>query len=112
MLFDVGKSKLKPEARQELDVMAGQISDIGDGNAVQLIVEGHTDSRGTYEGNKRLSNERATAVWEALATKVDIGQERVTVRGRGEARPVAANDTEEGRALNRRVDILVLLGSK
>lgn len=106
VLFDLGEAVLQPEAKEELDAIAAQINEME--GPVRLIVEGHTDNIGTPQVNEELSNERAKAVWQELAKEVTINDERVSIRGHGEKRPVADNETEDGRALNRRVDILIL----
>jgi len=105
VLFDVGKSVLKPDAEGELRAAASKIRRMG---TVRLVIEGHTDSTGTSESNQVLSEARAEAVRAALAQPAGGGVQQVQVRGQGETHPVATNETEEGRALNRRVDILVL----
>ncbi len=104
VLFDFNKFDLKPEAREELTRIAGEISKFP---GAKIIVEGHTDSVGTQEKNQVLSVKRAEAVRAFLAS---AGLEKASfdVRGYGETRPVATNDTEEGRAKNRRVVIIVV----
>ncbi|MFQ5600717.1 MAG: OmpA family protein [Candidatus Krumholzibacteriia bacterium] len=72
-----------------------------------LIIEGHTDSSGREEANMRLSQERANAVRDYLVEEAGIDAGRVTAIGYGATRPVASNDTEEGRTLNRRIEITV-----
>ena len=104
VLFDFNKFDLKPEAREELTRIAGEI---GKFPGATVVVEGHTDSIGTQEKNQVLSVNRAEAVRALLAS---AGLEGVSfeTRGYGETRPVASNDTEEGRAKNRRVVIIVV----
>ncbi|MHB8875704.1 MAG: OmpA family protein [Myxococcaceae bacterium] len=70
----------------------------------QIIVEGHTDSMGADEYNRKLSERRAAAVRGFL----HLAPETSSVKGYGEARPLAPNDTEEGRQRNRRVEIVVI----
>jgi OOP family OmpA-OmpF porin len=74
---------------------------------VAVTVEGHTDSVGDDPTNQRLSEARARAVGDALASRLRLDAARLTTVGHGETRPVASNDTEAGRARNRRVDIIV-----
>lgn len=105
VLFDVGKAVLKPEAQEELRAASERIRRMG---SVRLVVEGHTDSTGTLESNQVLSGARAAAVGDALSARLDVEAEHLDVRGKGETHPVATNETEEGRALNRRVDILIV----
>jgi len=66
-------------------------------------IAGHTDNTGTEEANQKLSQERAEAVKNFLVQFYGISPERLTARGHGESQPVASNETEEGRARNRRV---------
>ncbi len=105
LLFDVGESVLKPEALAALDDMARQVAAYG--KDIRVTVEGHTDSTGADAANLSLSEARARSVWAHMSRRLDIPAQRVTLRGHGESRPVASNDTEEGRAKNRRVDLLI-----
>jgi len=73
-----------------------------------VIVEGHTDSIGSAAGNRRLSQERAQAVADFLASRMGIPRGRLIVEGHGGARPVASNETEDGRELNRRVELYAM----
>lgn len=73
---------------------------------MKITVEGHTDSRGTHDYNVKLSDQRAAAVRRYLEGK-GIAPSRLTSKGYGPDRPVASNDTEEGRAKNRRVDFVI-----
>lgn len=109
LLFDIDQSRLKPEAVAQLDAIARQLASHGGG--LRLTVEGHTDSTGSDARNQALSEARASAVAEFLAGRLDLAPGAITRRGFGAARPVAPNDTEEGRARNRRVDLLVAPGT-
>ncbi|MDR1394808.1 MAG: OmpA family protein [Deltaproteobacteria bacterium] len=98
--FDFDKSVIKPEYFTEVQ----KVADFLIAHPLSTtVVEGHTDSRGSDEYNERLSQRRADAVREALLSRFNIDPGRVTAVGYGESRPVADNDTAEGRALNRRV---------
>jgi len=111
VLFDVAKSNLKEPARAELDKIAEKISTLDSG--FRMIVEGHTDSDGSAESNQTLSVDRAQSVWDYLRSKAgESGSGNSKVVGYGESRPVASNETAEGKARNRRVDILILPASK
>lgn len=110
LLFDVGKSDIRPEAASALDELAAQIRAYG--TDIRVTVEGHTDSTGADRSNLSLSEARARSVWNYLAPRLSLPASAVTIRGFGETRPVADNATEEGRAKNRRVDLLILPGSK
>ncbi len=105
LLFDVGKSDLKPEALAALDTLAKQVQ--GYGRDIRVTVEGHTDSTGADAANLALSEARARSVWAYLGKRVVLPADRISIRGYGESRPVAPNDTDEGRAKNRRVDLLI-----
>jgi outer membrane protein OmpA-like peptidoglycan-associated protein len=72
---------------------------------LKLSIEGHTDSDGTAEGNQKLSEERALAVKDALISK-GCNANRLISRGYGMSSPVADNNSEEGKAKNRRVELL------
>lgn len=74
-----------------------------------VVVEGHTDARGDEDRNRALSHERAIAVREHLLLHLPISSDRIQAVGRGESRPVASNDTEEGRARNRRIEVVLAL---
>lgn len=104
VLFDFNKSDLKPEAREELARIAGEIAKFPEAT---IVIEGHTDAIGTTEKNQTLSVNRAEAVRACLASS-GLEKARFDVRGYGESRPVAPNDTDENRAKNRRVVILVV----
>jgi len=73
----------------------------------KIRVEGHTDSRGDAEANLKLSDQRANAVMEALIS-LGVAADRVTALGMGEDFPIASNEDEDGRAQNRRVDVILL----
>jgi outer membrane protein OmpA-like peptidoglycan-associated protein len=108
LLFDVGKFDIKPEAETALDALALQLAAYGPD--IRVTVEGHTDSTGSASSNQTLSERRAASVWTYLAAKIAAAPADVTIKGFGASRPVADNATEEGRAENRRVDILILPG--
>jgi outer membrane protein OmpA-like peptidoglycan-associated protein len=73
----------------------------------RIVIEGHTDSQGSDEANMRLSQERADAVRFYLIANQGIPAERITAVGYGENRPIASEATAEGRAQNRRIDVVV-----
>lgn len=101
--FDFDKSELKPEAQSSLSEFATRVKAEKRDKEVLLAV-GHTDSMGTDEYNERLSLVRATAV-QAFLMSQGLDAKLIKAEGRGEAEPVADNNTEEGRAKNRRVEI-------
>jgi outer membrane protein OmpA-like peptidoglycan-associated protein len=76
--------------------------------ALVVEIEGHTDAEGTVERNKRLSNRRANTVREYLS-RAGVEPSRLEAIGFGQSRPIAPNDTAEGRAMNRRIEFTVRL---
>lgn len=103
VLFDVDKSDLVPEAAAKVDRLAGVLKSVDIHGAG---VEGHTDSTGTSEYNQQLSERRAASV-KAEFVKAGMAEAEVRAIGKGEAQPIASNETTEGRAQNRRVVIVV-----
>ena len=110
--FEYASSELKPEALDILHLVADRLNNdyVSDR---QLAVEGHTDSRGSDEYNMNLSKNRAEAVSDALTFR-KIDTERINVAWFGESSPISPNDNAdgtdnpEGRAKNRRVEIIVI----
>src|SRR5262249_54099012 len=100
--FDFNKAQLKPSGR---DVLDGAVKTLRDNPSLHVVVEGHTDSVGSESYNQKLSERRAKAVRDYLVRE-GIDASRVTTRGYGKSRPVASNDTAEGRADNRRAEII------
>jgi OmpA-OmpF porin, OOP family len=101
--FDTNKADVKPESTPALVEVAKLLA--ADSN-LRLWVVGHTDSTGTLEENMRLSQARAEAVVKALTTNHGVSPSRLKGLGVGPAAPVATNDTDEGRAKNRRVELV------
>ena len=97
--FEMGSSKLRPEAHQPLRVVANAMKSHP---SLRVEVEGHTDSIGERGKNQRLSQRRAESVRQFLVAE-GIDATRLTAKGYGEANPVESNETDEGRAKNRRV---------
>ncbi len=102
--FDFGKANLKPQFYPALDQVAASMSEY---NQTIVEISGHTDSVGSDEANQRLSEQRAGSVSNYLAGK-GLMRERFEVVGMGERYPVASNDSDSGRAVNRRVEIRVV----
>jgi outer membrane protein OmpA-like peptidoglycan-associated protein len=102
VLFDTGAATLKPGADLALNRVAAFMTE---NPTTRVIIEGHTDSRGSDSYNEDLSRRRASAVRDALATR-GIAGDRVDAVGRGEAFPVASNETRAGQQQNRRVEII------
>ncbi|MFN8625691.1 MAG: OmpA family protein [Candidatus Binatia bacterium] len=101
--FDFDKATLKAEAKPILDEAVQVLKQEG---SVDIIVEGHTDSVGTDQYNLGLSRRRAETV-RAYLVDHGIARSRITAEGMGEAKPVASNDTADGRVQNRRVELHV-----
>jgi len=101
--FDFNKATIRPEDMPILDQAAETLKEHG---TVLVTVEGNTDNIGSDAYNQKLSVRRATAVRDYLAQH-GIAESRMTVVGKGASNPVASNDTEDGRAQNRRVELLV-----
>jgi outer membrane protein OmpA-like peptidoglycan-associated protein len=104
VLFVTGKSELLPTARERLDQVAEALASTSDSQ--HFVIEGHTDSVGTDASNQKLSKDRAEAVRTYLISK-GVDAERITAVGKGETTPMADNNTPEGRANNRRVEIVI-----
>ena len=101
--FDTGKSTLKPESIPTLKEITKLLK--ADPN-LKLYVVGHTDNVGKIETNMKLSMDRAIAVVNALVTQYSVNAARLYSCGDGPTCPVATNDTTEGKALNRRVELV------
>jgi len=104
VLFASNKSELLPSAQRKLGDVANALSQQDPKST--MVVEGHADSQGADEFNQTLSQKRAESVRAYLITK-GISAERLTAQGFGETRPIADNASAEGRANNRRVEIVV-----
>jgi OmpA-OmpF porin, OOP family len=103
ILFDTGKADVKPES----DATLAEISKLLQQDAsLKLYVVGHTDNVGTLASNMDLSKRRADAVVKVLTTKYNVAAARLSAQGDGPTAPVASNDSEEGRAKNRRVELV------
>jgi outer membrane protein OmpA-like peptidoglycan-associated protein len=101
--FDTNKSVVKPESKPALDEIAKLLKQDA---ALKLKVVGHTDMVGALESNVALSQARAEAVVQALVAQYGIAAARLRGHGVGPLAPVATNDTDEGRAKNRRVELV------
>lgn len=103
ILFDVDQAALKTGIKQVLAKLAGILLVIDD---LKVAIEGHTDSTGSEQYNLDLSRRRAEAVLGFLAEE-GVAQARLSAEGLGMSRPIAGNDTPEGRSKNRRVEIVI-----
>lgn len=104
ILFDVNKSDLKTVARTNIENLSTSLKNNPE---TTILIVGHTDATGSDDYNKRLSERRAGAV-KAYAQSQGISEMRLSTEGRGENEPIADNDTETGRAQNRRVEIVIV----
>lgn len=106
--FDFNKATLTVKAKQNLDKLVPVFKSYAD---TDIKIYGFTDSKGSDDYNLNLSSQRATAVKNYLASK-GLVSGRFTVVGMGEAEPIATNDTDSGRSLNRRVEFAILANDK
>lgn len=103
--FAVDQSQLDPKAKQQLDEFSTQLAKAKD---YVVVVEGRTDAAGSNSYNDDLSDRRAAEVVRYLVSKHDLPQYKVHAIGLGKARPVAGNNTADGRKANRRADITLM----
>ena len=102
--FDVDKATIKKGYYNDIDNLVKVMKDYPDLN---VVIEGHTDSVGTDAYNKKLSQRRAESVKKYMVEKGGIDANRIKAIGFGEEKPIASNDTDEGRQQNRRVEAAV-----
>ena len=100
--FDVNKATIKPESMGTINYVVKMMTEHPE---LKFSVEGHTDSDGEDAANQKLSEARAKAVMEKM-TELGIAADRLTSKGHGESKPMAGNDTPEGKAQNRRVEFV------
>jgi len=101
--FDTGKSEIKPESDAAILEIAKLLQHNGD---LKLYVVGHTDNVGSFDSNMKLSKDRAEAVAKALTGKHGLAAARLKPYGVASLSPVASNDTADGKAKNRRVELV------
>ena len=102
--FDTGKSEIRPDSAAAIAEIASLLNT---NSGLKLYLVGHTDNVGTFDANMRLSQERAAAVVALLVSQHGIAASRLKPHGVSSLAPVASNDSEEGRAKNRRVELVV-----
>ena len=105
IFFDFDKAEVKPESKPALDEIAKLL---GDNPDLKVLIVGHTDNVGKFDYNIKLSERRAKAVVEALKRDYGVDGGRLRPAGVGMMAPTATNDTEDGRAKNRRVELVKL----
>jgi len=104
--FEYNDSKIKEVSYDLLNEIAQVIKD--NPHIKKIQIEGHASSEGNDNYNMRLSDRRAKSVMEYLVSKGGIAADRLTAKGFGETKPIASNDTEEGREKNRRVEFNII----
>jgi outer membrane protein OmpA-like peptidoglycan-associated protein len=102
ILFDTGSDRIRPESTPTLKEMVGMLKEHAD---LKLAIEGHTDNVGDAAANQGLSEKRAAAV-KAYLVEQGIPEARLKSAGFGASKPVASNDTAEGKQQNRRVELV------
>jgi outer membrane protein OmpA-like peptidoglycan-associated protein/curli biogenesis system outer membrane secretion channel CsgG len=105
ILFDSGKHIIKAESSKTLKKIGDMLSDDA---ALRICIEGHTDSDGADDANLDLSNRRAESVRSYLVSNYGIAADRLECKGLGESKPIDTNDSPEGKANNRRVELVKL----
>ena len=105
LFFDTGKSELKEESNDALAIIANYLNE---NNQAKFLIVGHTDNVGGLTMNLDLSKNRALSVVNSLVADYGVNKEQLTPMGVGPASPVISNSTEEGKARNRRVEIVAL----
>ncbi|WP_257667771.1 OmpA family protein [Parapedobacter tibetensis] len=108
VLFPLNSSYLTDQAKKEIDKLVTLLDDYP---GASLIVDGHTDATGTETYNQWLSEKRAESV-KQYAVEKGLSERRVTTNGYGQTKPVAANNTKEGRQKNRRVEVTIVAAKK
>lgn len=103
ILFDFDSSTLRSEARRNLSEFAGSMQEYPE---TEILIVGHTDSKGSDSYNQQLSEDRADSAADYLIQQ-GLNPGRITTMGKGETEPVATNDTEAGRQQNRRVEVAI-----
>ena len=106
VFFETGRFVLLPQSEYELDKVVELLQQ---NKSLKVELGGHTDNVGQPQANQKLSEQRAKAVYEYLVKK-GVDASRLIYKGYGETKPVAGNDTEEGRAANRRTEMKILEG--
>ena len=107
-MFDIDRAVLKQQYQSELSDLATILNKYDDTN---ILLEGHTDSTGSEDHNLKLSERRAQSVADYIKTQ-NVNPARLAITGYGEAQPIADNETAEGRAKNRRVEVAIYANEK
>jgi outer membrane protein OmpA-like peptidoglycan-associated protein len=102
--FPVGQSIIMPDNYGLLSKVQRAIRTFGEPD---VVIEGHTDTTGSDEINEHLSQQRAESVRKYLVANQTLPEEKIVAVGYGSKRPLASNETKEGRAINRRIDVVI-----
>ncbi|MFM8911925.1 MAG: OmpA family protein, partial [Flammeovirgaceae bacterium] len=105
ILFDTGLPTVKPESKSALEQIAATLKKEP---TLKVYIVGHTDNQGSFESNTRLSLDRANAVVTELVSKYAVNAGQMQAKGVASLCPVSTNETEEGRKMNRRVELVKL----
>jgi outer membrane protein OmpA-like peptidoglycan-associated protein len=108
ILFDFNKSDLKSSARENIKNL---VATLNKEPGTDILVIGHTDNVGSLDANQKVSENRANAV-RAYAVSQGLASSRIRTEGRNYSEPLESNDTEAGRAANRRVEIVIVAGNQ
>jgi outer membrane protein OmpA-like peptidoglycan-associated protein len=108
IMFDIDRAVLKDQYKGEIGELAAILNKYEDTN---ILLEGHTDSTGAEEYNLELSKKRSQSVANYLATQ-NVNPVRFTIMGYGESQPIASNESSDGRAQNRRVEVAIYANEK
>jgi OmpA-OmpF porin, OOP family len=103
IIFDFDSAVIKPGSKPQMDQLAAYLRSAP---GVKVFIVGHTDGKGTVEYNSNLSRQRASAVVTSLVADYGIASARLSAHGVGQLAPVGSNETDDGRARNRRVEIV------
>jgi outer membrane protein OmpA-like peptidoglycan-associated protein len=103
--FDANKTTINPAAAKALD-RNGMI--LKENSQMRVEIGGHTDAAGSDEANQKISEKRAQSVMKYLQDKFNIPESRLMIKGYGSTKPIADNETKEGRSKNRRVEFKII----
>jgi len=109
VLFDFDEDKLKKDSKKTLEEIADVVEDSFNKKDLDIMITGHTDNEGSYSYNMDLSKDRAEAVKDYLEDQLESDDIIYTTEGYADDKPIASNDSESGRAKNRRVEIVINL---
>ncbi|MBO1004113.1 OmpA family protein [Pseudogracilibacillus auburnensis] len=112
ILFDYDKYDLKKEAQETLNEISQTLESAFNKKDLDILIIGHTDNTGSKEYNQELSKQRADEVKKHVEKQLKSKDMSITTEGYGDSKPIASNDTEEGQAKNRRVEIIINLADR